>query len=192
MAGADTFDFRLAVFPLAPVSACFSLGFHLTNRPHLRLFQFHRDDRTWVWPRQEPPLPDIEVTGLDEGDPDCAEVVFVFHLSAMVADTAIADTTVAGARRIHIRVPEPGAAWLQHASQIKELAMTARRSFEMAARIFPAAVRWHLFYAGPAPAAVSIGQQINPTMCPPIQLYEFRMRETPPYHASICLGAQRP
>ena len=191
MAGADAFDFRLAVFPLAPVSACLSLGFHLTNRPHLRLFQFHRDDRSWVWPRQEPPPPDIEVTGLEEGDPGCAEVAFVFHLSAIVADAAIADTAAAGARRIDIRVPEPGTAWLQHPAQLKELAVTARRSFETAVRLFPAAARWHLFYAGPAPAAVAIGQQVNPTMCPPVQLHEFRMRETPPYRASICLGARQ-
>jgi hypothetical protein len=40
--GGDIFDFRLAVFALAPVSACVSLGYHLTNRPHVRLFQYHR------------------------------------------------------------------------------------------------------------------------------------------------------
>jgi hypothetical protein len=191
MAGADAFDFRLAVFPLAPVSACLSLGFHLTNRPYLRLFQFHRDDHSWAWPRREPPPLAIEVTGLEQDDPGCVEVAFVFHLSAVVADTAIAATGAAGARRINIRVPEPGTAWLQHRAQLKELSMIARRSFEAAVRRFPAATRWHLFYAGPAPAAVAIGQQINPTMCPPVQLYEFRMREAPPYRASICLGAQQ-
>lgn len=190
MAGADTFDFRLGVFPLAPVSACLSLGFHLTNRPHLRLFQFHRDVQSWAWPRQPPPPPDIEVTGLEQDDPDCAEVAFVFHFSAVVADAAIAAATAANARRINIRVPEPSTAWLQHPAQLKELTMIARRSFEAAVRRFPSATRWHLFYAGPAPAAVAIGQQINPTMCPPVQLYEFRMREAPPYQASICLGAQ--
>jgi len=42
----------------------------------------------------------------------------------------------------------------------------------------PEAVEWHIFYAGPAPLAVSIGQQLNPTMYPPIQLYEYRHKET--------------
>src|SRR5437899_2831192 len=37
LAGEDTFDRRIAVFPLAPVSACISLGYHLTSRPHVRL-----------------------------------------------------------------------------------------------------------------------------------------------------------
>jgi hypothetical protein len=190
MAGADAFDFRLAVFPLAPVSACLSLGFHLTNRPHLRLFQFHRDDRTWIWPRRTQQRQDIEVTGLKEEDRHCTEVAFVFHLSANVADAAIADTPAAGARRVDIRALEPSTAWLQRPEQLRELSSVARQAFESAVRLFPAAARWHLFFAGPAPAAVAIGQQVNPTMCPPVQLYEFRMRETPPYRSSICLGVR--
>jgi hypothetical protein len=44
LSGEDTFDRRIAVFPLTPVSACISLGYHLTSRPHVRLFQHHRDD----------------------------------------------------------------------------------------------------------------------------------------------------
>jgi len=33
LAGDDTFDKRIAVFPIAPVSACLALGYHLTSRP---------------------------------------------------------------------------------------------------------------------------------------------------------------
>ncbi|VDG20799.1 hypothetical protein MUDAN_BIHEEGNE_03517 [Lactiplantibacillus mudanjiangensis] len=55
---------------------------------------------------------------------------------------------------------------------------------------FPATKQWHLFYAGPAPLAVAVGQQLNPTMYPPTQLYEFRAKEKPRYKASILLGAQ--
>jgi hypothetical protein len=187
-ADTDTFDFRLAVFPLAPVSACISLGYHLTNRPNVRLFQYHRDDRDWRWPRQEPPLPELQVMGLDSLDRDCAEVAFVFHLSAVVTDEMIASSPATGARRIDIRVPAPCTSWLFHPEQLKELSATARRSFETAVLRFPGASRWHLFFAGPAPAAVAVGQQLNPTMCPLVQLYEFRMQETPSYRASICLG----
>lgn len=51
----DAFTTRLAVFPLAPVSACVGLGYLLTNRPWTRAFQFHRDDRSWAW---RPNLPE--------------------------------------------------------------------------------------------------------------------------------------
>jgi SMODS-associated and fused to various effectors sensor domain len=53
---------------------------------------------------------------------------------------------------------------------------------------FPNASRWHLFFAGPAPGAVKVGQQLNPTMTPPTQLYEFNRTGSPRYTASILLG----
>ena len=52
--------------------------------------------------------------------------------------------------------------------------MEARHAFEQARQIFPNADKWHIFYAGPAPVGVVIGQQINPTMYPRTQLYEYR------------------
>jgi hypothetical protein len=55
-------------------------------------------------------------------------------------------------------------------------------------QVFPRARLWHLFYAGPAPVAVAVGQQINPTMYPPVQLYEYRHKENPRYRSSIRLG----
>jgi hypothetical protein len=33
---------------------------------------------------------------------------------------------------------------------------------------------WHILYAGPAPGGVVVGQQLNPTMIPMVQLYEFQ------------------
>jgi hypothetical protein len=53
----------------------------------------------------------------------------------------------------------------------------------------PDAAEWHLFYAGPAPLAVAIGQLLNPTMYPAIQLYEYRHKESPRYKPSIRLRA---
>lgn len=187
LADADPYDFRLAVFPLAPVSACIALGFFLTNRPHVRLFQFHRDEHTWAWPKRDPLGPDITVDGLDTYDHSSREVAFVFHLSANIAYAAIA-ASPAICRLVNLRVAQPGTGWLQHQDQLKTLAALTRQCFERAQELFPKAERWHLFFAGPAPAAVAVGQQINPTMCPPVHLYEFRARDDPPYRVSLCLG----
>lgn len=63
-ATADPFDRRFAVFPLAPVSACISLGYLFTSRPRVRLFQYHRDDHTWRWPDKPASNADIAVSGL--------------------------------------------------------------------------------------------------------------------------------
>jgi hypothetical protein len=188
LAEEDAFDRRLAVFPLAPVSACVSLGYHLTNRPHVRLFQYHRDERTWVWPRQAPLAQDLAVSGLDGADSRSRSVSFFFHLSAEITDTVLAGLREVLDKRVDFRVPHPSTAWLQHPDQIKWFAFEARQAFERAVQLYPGATVWHLFYAGPAPVAVALGQQMNPTMCPQVQLYEYRHREEPPYKASIRLG----
>jgi hypothetical protein len=188
LAGGDTFDQRIAVFPLAPVSACISLGYHLTSRPHVRLFQHHRDDRTWAWPRRAAPAQDIAVSGLEREPSSCPAATFLFHYTSAITDDAIHEVSAPLDCRVDFRVPDPSTGWLQHPDQLKWAAFEARRAFERAMQLFPRATQWHLFYAGPAPLAVAIGQQINPTMYPPIQLYEYRHQERPRYQASMRLG----
>ena len=189
LAGEDTFDRRIAVFPLAPVSACISLGYHLTSRPHLRLFQHHRDERNWAWPRRLAPAQDLLVSGLDGSSRDSRAVTFAFHYSAAITDDALIEAAAPLNCRVDFRVPRPSAGWLHHPDQLMWAALEARRAFEGAIQLAPEAVEWHIFYAGPAPLAVAIGQQLNPTMYPAVQLYEYRHKETPKYRRSIRLGA---
>jgi SMODS-associated and fused to various effectors sensor domain len=189
LAREDNFDRRIAVFPLAPVSACISLGYHLTSRPHVRLFQHHRDERSWAWPRRLAPAQDIVVTGLD-GNPRHAPVAtFLFHYSAAILDDVLTEVGVSLDFRVDFRVPQPSTGWLQHPDQLTWAALEARRAFERAMQLAPRATEWRLFYAGPAPLAVAIGQQLNPTMYPPVQLYEYRHKETPQYKPTIWLDA---
>jgi SMODS-associated and fused to various effectors sensor domain/HNH endonuclease len=188
MTGGDTFDQRIAVFPIAPVSACIALGYHLTSRPNVRHFQYHRDDHTWAWPRRAAPAQDITVSGLDNEDPDCRVVTFLFHFSAVIVDAALVEITEPTGRRVDFRVGTPSTAWLQHADQVRWAAVEERQAFERAMQLFPACELWRILYAGPAPVGVAIGQQLNPTMYPPVQLYEYRHKETPRYRVSILLG----
>jgi hypothetical protein len=184
----DIFDRRIAIFPLAPVSACISLGYHLTSRPHVRLFQHHRDERTWAWPRLLAPAQDIVVSGLDGNTQRSRAATFVFHLSAAITDDVLIEANAPLDLRVDFRVPQPSTGWLLHPDQLTWAALEVRRAFERAMLLAPNAAVWHIFYAGPAPLAVAIGQQLNPTMYPPIQLYEFRFKEQPRYRPSIRLG----
>jgi hypothetical protein len=124
---------------------------------------------------------------MDGANQGCRSVSFLFHLSAEITDTALSGLRNVHEQRIDFRVPRPSTAWLQHPDQIKWLASEARQAFERAVQLYPNATVWHLFYAGPAPIAVALGQQMNPTMCPQIQLYEYRHREERPYRESIRL-----
>jgi hypothetical protein len=56
----------------------------------------------------------------------------------------------------------------------------------LGARLAPDAAERHIFYTG-RPAPLAIGQQLNPTMYPAIQLYEYRHKETPKYKPCIRL-----
>jgi hypothetical protein len=187
LAQGDAFDHRIAVFPSAPVSACISLGYHLTSRPHVRLFQYHRDERNWAWPRLPAPAEDIAVTGIDAAPTSADAVTFLFHFSAIITDDVFAEAGVPPSARIDFRIPEPSTGWLRHHGQIILAAQQARCAFERAMQRFPCAATWHLFYAGPAPIAVAIGQQLNPSMYPKAQLYEYHHTESPRYRPSICL-----
>jgi hypothetical protein len=110
-------------------------------------------------------------------------------MSASITEEVLSEASAPLGCRVDFRVANPATTWLQHAEQVKRAALEARRAFERAMQLFPRARLWHLFYAGPAPIAVAIGQQINPTMYPPVQLYEYRHKETPRYRSSIRLGA---
>jgi hypothetical protein len=115
-------------------------------------------------------------------------VSFIFHYSATITDDALSEVGAPLDARVDCRVAEPSTSWLRHPDQLTWAALEARRAFERAIQLFPDATLWHLFYAGPAPLAIAIGQQLNPTMYPAAQLYEYRHREQPRYKPSIRLG----
>ena len=189
LAAGDSFDFRVAVFPLAPVSACIALGFHLTNRPRVRLFQYHRDDHSWRWPPGPTSPDDLSMSGLpDEVDEACRSVCFAFHLSAPISLQSTDELALPGHRRIDIRAAVPSTTWLSSPEQIRRAARIARDAFEGCRVRCPRATDWHLFYAGPAPIAVAVGQQLNPTMTPRVHLYEYRQNRSPSYVESLVLN----
>lgn len=189
LASVDPFDSRFAVFPLAPVSACIALGYLLTNRPRVRLFQFHRDRQNWVWPTTVTAPTRLQVDGLpSDSTSTSGPVVVCLHLSARIHQTDLPATLAEAICTVDISIPTPTTAWLQSADQLEDLGRTAREVFESLLATRPRATAWHIFYAGPAPGAVKVGQQLNPTMSPPVQLYEFNRSISPPYSASMMLG----
>jgi len=151
----DPFDFRLAVFPLAPVSACVALGYYLTDRPRVRLFKYYADDHAWAWPGEAPTPQEgnaISVIGLPEGVINASgDLALCFHLSAKITDQALTDIGRSFLGRIDVTVPMPSTGWLCRQDQLRELAKAAREVFETCQSRFPRAERWHLFFAGPAP-----------------------------------------
>jgi len=165
----DPFEKRIAVFPLARVSACIYAGYVLTNRPNVELFQYHRDDRTWAWPATDVgEIAQISVDGAAQPE----HVFFAFDLTARINLEPLVHG-FSGVRIIRIGITSPSSRWLQHPEQLRWLGITAREAFEAALCISSPSTTWHLLYAGPAPGAVKVGQQLNPTMTPRTLLYEY-------------------
>jgi len=188
----DLFDSRFAVFPLAPVSACLAAGYLLTNRPRVRLFQHHRKAASWAWPNGNTPPADLKVSGHPaKRTTRTGDVAICFHLSARIERTDIPVHKKSLLTVIDITVPEPGVNWLRSPKQLDALGEAAATVFACLQRQAPNAVRWHLLYAGPAPGAVKVGQQLNPTMTPPTQLYEFNRAGSPRYAPSLLLGGAK-
>lgn len=190
-ASTDPFDCRFAIFPLAPVSACISLGYLLTSRPMVRLFQYHRDSQTWRWPADAIVESNVTVTGISNSVVESTgKLAICFDLSATILDTDLPKMPEGYLGTIRLSVSSPSTNWLQSPLQLEQLGITTRQTLEILTSVYPRADEWHIFYAGPAPGAVKIGQQFNPTMTPLVQLYEFNRSRIPPYQPSIRLGGQ--
>jgi hypothetical protein len=174
IADSDAVASRVAVFPLAPVSACIYVGYLLTNRLNVRGFQYHRDQATWIWPKNSEGLTTPVVAGPVGSISASAEVFFLFELSAPVDASETLEVPGKDSAVYRCSVPDLSTGWLKSKAQLDELARKAREMFEAAAISYPNSPRWHVFYAGPAPGGVVVGQQLNPTMIPEVQLYEFQ------------------
>lgn len=165
--------FRIALYPLASVSACIAFGYHLTNRVRTQAFQYHRDDGTWIWPKDES-ADGSSFSLASQNMPDATDVVFGFSLSAPIARSETLRNLLTKSAFFEFTTSHPSTSWLMAKWQLVELGRNARTAFEIAAASFKSARQWHIFFAGPAPGATVIGQQLNPTMTPSVQLYEYR------------------
>ncbi|MCH7978026.1 MAG: SAVED domain-containing protein, partial [Acidobacteria bacterium] len=163
---------RFAVFPLGPVSACIYLGYLLTNRPTVRLFQYHRDVQTWKWPSSDGVSPGLSIDVVKNVESP-TNMAFLFELSFRIDRSRIISMLPNDTRSGSIGTPDPQTSWLRDPRQIRTLGAETREVFEDCINHWPQAQQWHIIYAGPAPGGVIVGQQLNPTVTPPVRLYEY-------------------
>lgn len=180
---------RFAVFSLSQIALCIHLGFILSDRLEVLCFQFDRDRKTWKWP--------VEASGADEnikvsGLPkklieDGREVVIRVSLSATVSKSATLDAVGGTPVEIDLSISDPDVMWLKSSNQLVKLGQKFRDTLRAIERNVPNCPRIHLFYAGPTGGAIIIGQQINPRMNPPVELYEYSRQRVPQYRRVLTL-----
>jgi hypothetical protein len=182
---------RLAVFSLAPIPLTIHLGYCLSPRIEVKTFQYHNhnDRDSWCWP-EDPANVDTEIItcGLPDSliSEQCDGVIRI-SLSALIQPEETAEVVPSAGFSIDLRVSTPATTWLVAPSQVDAVRRAFRNVLGMIRRHVPRCEKLHLFYAGPPPGAIVIGQEINPRMNPPIALYEYSRLSTPRYRLVLTL-----
>jgi len=184
---------RLAAFSFAPIPLSVHLGYVMSDRLDAHLFQYHRDSNRldWIWREDAEGDSTMSVTGVPaETIREPIEVVLRLSLSHEVLRHETLDAVGDGRRvlEIDLTVPKPSVLWLQRQEQLRALDHQFREIMQAIDRLVPACPLLHLFYAGPVPGAIRLGQAINPRTAPPIALYQYDRRQTPRHNRVLTLG----
>ena len=181
---------RFSVFSFAPIPLVIHLGFLLSDRVEIRYFQFDRENLTWKWrsPKKIKPDDNIQTLGLPEMIiEDEIEVSVAVSLSANISPADIKAAAPNSNLTVSIFVDNPDILWLQGADQLKKLGQVFRQALSSLRAKIPNCRKIHLFYAGPTGGGIIIGQQINPRMNAPVDLYEFSFQSNPRYRYALTL-----
>jgi len=181
---------RFAVFSLAQIPIVIHLGFLLSDRVEVHYFQFDRDHRSWQWSQTDAAQTDcsIQVSGLPEQLIESeAEVLIRVSLSAKITkrdtDAAVPNVPL----EVDLFVEHPDVMWLRTLNQLRRLGQVFRQVLTAIRDQVPECPRIHLFYAGPTGGGMIIGQQINPRMNPPVEVYEYSRQAVPRYQYALTL-----
>lgn len=165
---------RLAVFSLTRIPLAIQLGFVISDRCRVALYQYHRDTGSWAWPQTSTWVPDFAGPTWKDIEPNAAgPVVMRVSLSAEVNDRFV--SLVGGPiADVHLTVARPSVTWLREPEQLQHLSAQYRGIFESLRQKYgERCTSVHVLYAGPTGGAIALGRAINPRMSPPVHLYEY-------------------
>lgn len=181
---------RFAIFSLAKISTAIHLGYLLSNRIRVRYTQYDRDKQIWDWPTNlVENYSSIKTSRLmNEINEKISEFIVKVSLSAKINNRHLAGLEIPIDNAVDIYIKDPNEEWLKSEAQVIEVGRKFREVLRNLREFTPNLKTIHVFYAGPTSCAIAIGQQINPSMNPIIQLYEYDYRSKPYYSKSIRLG----
>ena len=185
-----SFPPRFAVFSIAPIPLIIQLGFLLSDSVLVRYYKYHIDTQSWQWPDVDPQNVDldIQVSGLPEKTiQKTCDVLIRISLSAKVGRYETDEVVPGLPVQVDIFVEEPSLLWIKSPRQLDRIGSVFRRVLTEIRTKVPYCQQIHLFCAAPAPGALIIGQQINPRMNPPMQVYEYSRQSWPRYELALTL-----
>lgn len=167
-------DARLAFGGLAAIPPVVLAGHIVTDRRHVRLYDFQPEAGSWTWPCMPDSFPPLNRNGLPKrAIKEAGDVVIRMSVSYPVN---AADTEALGlATRlwIDLSVPEPVRGIVRSEAQVREYGRVFRETLDQLCKVMPACRRVHLFYAGPMALAFHVGQQISENIHPPVVVWNY-------------------
>lgn len=175
-----------AVFSLAPIPLIIQLGFLLSDRVEVNQFQFDRINQSWKWPAKTTQNGIVKSSGVPTEKISNENIVLRISLSASIRKEQT-EPIIKNAIEVDIYVDDPNILWLQTKRQLKDFQQEFYGVLSAIRKYASDTKALHIFYAGPASAALALGQAINPRMDPIVYTYEYSRKTDPEYTLAITL-----
>jgi predicted MPP superfamily phosphohydrolase len=163
---------------LAHIPLLFLTGHLVSDRVHVRLFDFHptsSNSNSWAWTDDGQHFPLLEVHGLPiEQRWQKKDVVLRISVSYLVSPDWTTIVAPSEAIEIDLKVPSPQRSIVRSEQQTREYGKVFRRILDTIKNNLSPGQKIHLFYAGPVALAFHLGQQISENIHPPIIVWNYK------------------
>lgn len=163
-----------------PLAIYFGAVLQETNKVLLHQWRRRKNEQTWVWNQEEEKKEDshnILISRPEEEFINPSEPVLLkIEISAKIDNESIKQLDIPMNNLYSLSVKNPSVNWLQTQNKLNEVCREYRKLFEQISGIYKKS-EINLFYAGPIPVAIFIGQIYNPRIYPPLIIYNWQKNE---------------
>ncbi len=158
---------------LVAIPLAFTAGYLVADRRPVRLFDYHPDRDSWLWP-EDIDSPALTVSGMtDQPRADSGDVVIRISVTLPVTPDATERVVPAPVAAIDLAVPEPQRNLVRREAQVRDYGRVFRGALDGIVRRLPRTQRIHVFYSGPVSLAFHLGQQVSENIHPPVTVWNY-------------------
>ncbi|WP_407572392.1 SAVED domain-containing protein [Deinococcus altitudinis] len=168
---------HLSVFALAPIPLLTFLGFKLTSRIDLDLFQHrrHKPSEKWCWDAENTgPENVLKIRHPGEWPEDTRDVAIMVSMTSLIDPDAVTRAVGVSHVQFELRAPKPGPDFLKFRSQISDFQAEMMDILTIIRDRFRRVERLHFFLATPAPIAIKAGQCLIEKADSEVLIYEYK------------------
>lgn len=183
-------DYHIVYFGASPVPLAIDLGFMLETWQNIEIIPHHHARRAWAWgSEQESPPPRLaELTLPDHTDRTVGQAIIRVSTSHRVDPLATKRVVPEALLEIDIALEHPAEDAFRSLAEMEQVAQAFRRALDVIGDRFTGIRHVHLFASVQPGMALLLGAQINKTMHPAVQTYQYaRNAESTVFHVPALL-----